>query len=216
MITVPETTEELIKHSPFLEEALSKDLINLSSLARELKPQIDKRLYKDVSSSSIMMALRRLTSKLKKKAQYSENMLKIADVTLRSNISEFTFSNSPTLLTNQQKLLEEVEKEKNSIVTLTHGVYETTIFVSSSLQKKMEQLFKIEHLRSEFKNLSSITLILPKESVYVPGIYYNILKLLAWEGINFVEVISSFTELTIYLVSNEVDKAFSVLKTLTD
>ena len=63
--------------------------------------------------------------------------------------------------------------------------------------------------------LSAITIILPKEAVFVPGVYYSVLKALAWEGINFVEVVSSYTELTIILQNSNVDRAFSVLKNLS-
>ena len=66
------------------------------------------------------------------------------------------------------------------------------------------------------KDLSAITLILPKEAVFVPGVYYSVLKALAWEGINFVEVVSSYTELTIILQNSNVDRAFSVLKNLSN
>lgn len=215
MITVPEATEEIVKQSPFLEEALSEGLVNLSSLARKLKPQLEAKLYKKVSSSSIMMALKRLSPKLKRGSNKGESEIKVSDITVRSNLVEFTFENSPTLASKQERLQEEVEGEKNLLLTFTHGVYETTIFASERIEDKIEGLFRGEHLRSKFKNLSSITLILPKESVFTPGIYYNILKILAWQGINFVEVISSFTELTIFLESKEVDKAFSVLKNLS-
>ncbi|MBI3366167.1 hypothetical protein HY041_00875 [Candidatus Roizmanbacteria bacterium] len=39
-----------------------------------------------------------------------------------------------------------------------------------------------------------------------------LLKSLAWMGINVIEVVSSYTELTIVLENKDVDRAFSVLK----
>ncbi len=61
-------------------------------------------------------------------------------------------------------------------------------------------------------NLSSITIRTPKEWVYTPGGDYAILKRLAWENINIVEILSTYTELTIIFDNKDVDKAFSVLK----
>ena len=42
MITVPEATEKIVKRSRYLSEALSKDLINISSLSRYIKPEIEE------------------------------------------------------------------------------------------------------------------------------------------------------------------------------
>ena len=54
-----------------------------------------------------------------------------------------------------------------------------------------------------------------EEALEIAGVYYSILKSLAFEGINFMEVVSSFTELTIFLRSEDTEKAFGVLKKLS-
>ncbi len=46
------------------------------------------------------------------------------------------------------------------------------------------------------------------------GIYGNILKALAWEGINVSEVVSTLKELTIVLEEKLIDAAFSIIKRL--
>jgi len=75
----------------------------------------------------------------------------------------------------------------------------------------VKEIFKEEKLLSKFTNLSSITIKLPQEAVYTPGIHYSILKWLAWENINVVEEVSTFTEFTIVLEETQVDRAFSLL-----
>jgi aspartokinase len=78
--------------------------------------------------------------------------------------------------------------------------------------EQIKALVPAERIISELKNLSSITIRLPKSNVYSPGLYYFFLKALAWEGINVIEVVSTYTELTIVLENKDVDRAFSVLK----
>lgn len=216
MITIPEVVEELVKQSPFLEEALSQGLINNSSLARRLKSQIDKKLFKDVQPGAIIMALSRLEQKLANK-QFKHHIVlgQIKNITVRSDIIEFTFLNSPALTDKQREFMHSIENDKAAFITFAQGVYETTLFISSNLEQKVNNIFKDETLKAKFENLSSITLILPEEAVNTPGIYYQILKVLAWEGINFVDIISSFTELSIFLEEDKVDKAFSALKNIS-
>ena len=54
MITIAEIAEEIIRKSPFLEEALADGLINVSSLARMIKPDIEKKLQKPIKEGAII------------------------------------------------------------------------------------------------------------------------------------------------------------------
>lgn len=216
MITIPEVVEELIAKQPFIEEGLSRGLINLSALARELQPQVEKRLYKEVQLGAIVMALKRLSeSRLHPggAATKLEQILgQLGDMTVRSNIVEYTLDNSSTLPQKQTKLMAEQEKLTNSFLTITDGVFETTFFASQNLEATIDQLFAGETVKNKQIGLSSITIIIPFEATDVPGVYYSILKKLAWNGINFIEVVSSYTELTIFIRNEDIDRAFSVLK----
>lgn len=62
--------------------------------------------------------------------------------------------------------------------------------------------------------LSSLTIKLPSENADVSGIYYFILKKLAWEGINILDIISTMHEFTIIVNDENIDRAFSILKNI--
>src|SRR5438309_5229850 len=106
MVTVPEIVEKIIKRSPFLSEAIEKDIINYSSLARLLKPEIEQMLIKPVSEAAILMALRRLAHEINQNFTYTNIFVSPPDVIVRSNLVEFTFYNSETLRKKYQKFLE--------------------------------------------------------------------------------------------------------------
>lgn len=216
MITVPEIVEELVKKSPLLEEGLASGIINLSSLARKFQPEIRQKLMKDIQLGAIVMALKRLESRVYRPSPKVQSVLEnLGNITIRSNLVNFTFSNSPTMLQNQLKLFEEIKGLRNSFFTITEGLFETSITVSANMEEKIQKIFKEENLKLKLTNLSSLTIIIPEEGTYIPGIYYSILKTLAWEGISFVDVVSSLTELTIFIEDKNLEKAFSALKNLT-
>ena len=54
-----EALEESLRKRPFIEEALSEDLINLSSLARMIKGDIEQLTGKEIKESAVVMAIRR-------------------------------------------------------------------------------------------------------------------------------------------------------------
>ncbi|MEZ4889515.1 MAG: ACT domain-containing protein, partial [Crocinitomicaceae bacterium] len=64
------------------------------------------------------------------------------------------------------------------------------------------------------QDLASITVKLPRINIEIYGIYYYILKQLAWEGINIIDVISTANEFTVLVSQDDVDKAFKTLMQL--
>lgn len=62
--------------------------------------------------------------------------------------------------------------------------------------------------------MASITIKLPTSNTEISGIYYYILKHLAWEGINIVEIVSTTNEFSVVVNSDDIDAAFSVLMQL--
>lgn len=215
MLTVSEYLNIIVCESPFLEEGLSRGIINLSALARELRPGIEKSLMKPVSESAIIMALKRMTIKVTKKVEQTKSAAaQLGDLTVRSHLSEFTYQRSQTLLGKQKKLLEAVNDRNDPFVTFTQGVYEITTIVNSDLEETVNRIFKSEKQISSLHGLAAITIRLTPETVYTPGVHYTILKQLAWNGINIVEVVSTYTEFTIILNKEKVDVSFSVLMKL--
>lgn len=214
MISVSDALNDIIKSYPLIEDGLSRGLINYSAFAREVRREIEKKLYKDVKEGAIVMALKRISENLAKNASQKKS-LDLTDLTVRSNLSELTFQNSETLPEKTRELFDKVASKKETVCTLSEGVRETTFIVSSEITNEVKKIFRGEILVSEIKSLSSVTIRLPKEVVYIPGVYYQILKSLAWENINVIEVLSTYTELTIIVEDKNVDRAFSSLKNLT-
>lgn len=213
MITVPELVRKIVLHSPLMEEGLAAGIINLSALARKILPQIEKELMKKVEEMTVVMALKRLSLKIEEKScAIAEFFKKMGDLTVRSNLVEFTFRNSDSLLEKQKLLLQELTDFRDKFVTITRGVFEVAIIVNADAENKVEEIFKQEKKISKITNLSAIIIKLPVEAVSVPGVHYSILKHLAWENINVVEMVSTFTEFTIIIGKDNIDRAFSILK----
>jgi len=73
-------------------------------------------------------------------------------------------------------------------------------------------LYDEKNTISELDQLSSITIKFSKDIIDTPGIYSMILKTLAWEGIPFTEIVSTYSELTIIVKNEYVAQAFSMIK----
>jgi len=214
--TISAVVEQYIKKKPFLQSALAQGIINLTSLSRIVKSEIEEELGKEVRNGAIVMALKRLSDDLEFRATHKivKVLKNIGDITVRSNLTDYTFLSSETILAQQAKLLEEVHKNQDIFYTSSRGVNEINIVVSNSLDAIVEDLFKQERRTQKAEDLSSVTVKLPAENVSVPGIYYFIFQRLAWEGILLYEVISTTNEFTILVNDDQVDVAFKTIKDL--
>lgn len=216
MKTISSVVEQYIKRKPFLQSALAQGIINLTSLSRQIRPEVSEILGKDVKDGAIVMALKRLSDDLEFRATHRivKVLKNIGEITVRSNLSDYTFLSSETILPQQAKLLEAVNEDQDIFYTSSRGVNEINIVVSNKLDRTVETLFKGERLTQKAENLSSVTVKLPAENVSVPGIYYFIFQRLAWEGIVLYEVISTTNEFTILVNDDQVDTAFKTIKDL--
>lgn len=215
-MTISEVVNEIVSRKPFLEEALASGLINLSSLAREIQPEVQEKLEKDAKLGAIIMALKRLKPSINFQInlRVKKVIKQLGDIIVRSRLTDYTYKNSETLTKSQARLFQEISEDKEIFYTVTQGVYETTFILSDTVEAKMKDIFENEELIYKFNNLSSITIKLPEENTNVFGVYYHILKKLAYQGINILEIISTTHEFTIIVNDNDVDAAFSVLKKL--
>ncbi|MDR2890155.1 MAG: aspartate kinase [Alistipes sp.] len=216
MLTIPNAVEEAVKKKPFLEGALVEGIINLSALARQLKGEVEGRVGKPVNESAVVMALNRLVPRLEvtSNIKFRRIVAGVGDVIVRSNLTDFTYGNSPSLYGCQEELLRWIHSAPTAqdvLCTFSQGIYETTLVVSGSLDGVVEKVFGNETLVLKRENLSSITVRLPPENTSCPGVYYYIFKELAWDNINIAEVISTSNEFTVVVSDSDIQRAFTIL-----
>lgn len=191
MITVSEATEKIVKRSRYLSEALSKDIINISSLARYMKPEIESMLVKNVSISSIIMALKRLSGKTYPETPYREIFRNPPEISVRTNLALIVSDRARDL-----KIFSAKTEDKEGIV---------------ALGKKDE----FEKYKGEvYFPVSSISISLPKNVIKTAGIYYFFIKSLAWERINILQIFTTPREFTLVVSDSDLQRALEIVRSL--
>ncbi len=202
MITVKEATKEIIERSRYLSEALSKGLINVSALSRYIRPEVEQMLIKPISEASVLMAVKRLENDFKPKTQFKNVFTETPNMVVRSNLVKITASGDLK------------QSTPNTFFAMTRDEKTTTIITGKKeIQEILNQVQDDEVLDKQEK-LSAITITLPKEALETSGVFYFFLKSLAWEGINIVEMISNYLELTIVVEDKDIQRAFAILQSL--
>jgi hypothetical protein len=95
MVTVAQAVEKIIHRSRYLSEAISKNLINTSSLARYIKPELEKMLLKKVSDAAILMAINRLAKDIKPHYSSHAILTSAPEMILRSSLILSVYPDTP-------------------------------------------------------------------------------------------------------------------------
>ncbi|GAB5419020.1 MAG: hypothetical protein Crog4KO_32760 [Crocinitomicaceae bacterium] len=216
MSSISRVTEDIINRSPFLREAMTENLINISALARKIKPEIEKVTGKEIKEGAIVMAIKRMTPGVYHKLDIRINNVigGIGDFLVRSDLVDFTYENSDSLREAQTDLIQTIRQDKDSFFTVCRGITETTYILNSKFTEETKQIFRNERIKAHTTDLSSITVKLPETNTETYGVYYYIMKHLAWEGINIEQVVSTANEFTAIVASQDIDEAFKILMQL--
>ena len=148
MKTISSVVEQYIKSKPFLLNSIAQGIINLTSLARIMMPEIEKELGKDIKQGAIVMSLKRLSEELDFKINHkiSKVLKNIGEITVRSSLTDYAFTVSETLLDNQAKLISEINKNQDIFYTSSRGVNESNIVISTSVSHLVDKFLKGEKM----------------------------------------------------------------------
>lgn len=217
MHSIAHKVEQLVSESAFLTEGLAQGLINLSELARQLRPQLETDLWKPVGQAAVVMALRRVAERMPANRQAQPILLtpRMNELTSRNELSISTFRLTDTSHECQRQLLALAEPYPGMYVTITRGVHEMLVVCSRPLTHLVDQAFATERLLARVDNLTALTLRLnPGTHMTGPaniGIYHAVLKQLAWDKISVINMMCTFSELTILLEQSQTGAAFTAL-----
>ena len=214
MVTVAHLVEKIIEQKPFLQESLSRGIVNNAALAEELRPQIEKELKKKVKFSAVNMAIRRLSEKLKEtfieKAKFDKN----CDITIKSDLVEITLFNITDIQKYIKELYDTIDFEDGDFLTITQVLHEVMIITNKKYQKDITQLFPAKNIKKIIKNLCSLTIKVPINAFETVGLFYVSTRALSWENISIVDIVSTLTEMTFIINEEDTSRAFNILKKL--
>ncbi|MFH0817373.1 MAG: hypothetical protein V1909_01945 [Candidatus Micrarchaeota archaeon] len=214
MVTVAHVVEKLVKDQPQLEDAIERDIVSYAKLADYLKPEVEQELGREVKHGAVVMALTRLSEKLKDGVNRALNFEKFGEVemSIRSDVMETTIVKSPKSFEAVKRLYDLVDFEGGDVLNVIQGNHEITIIASRRYSKKFESELRGEKIIRKIGGLSSLSIKFPPALVETPGFFSLVTRQLAWHGVNIIEMVSTLTELTIVLEDKNITKAYGALQ----
>ncbi len=216
MVTISHIVGKILDRKLFIEEALNKGIINYGALAELILPEVEHELKKKVKHSAVMMALRRHAEKAAKKLFRTARFNEDTDIIIRSDLVEITIVKTPDSGELIKKIYNIVDIKKGDFVSVVQGLNEISIITNRKHERSIEKLVRKNDVKWVEKELSSLTINIPEESTETIGLFYMITRALSWESIKIIEIVSTWSEMTYVLKTEEVSFAFNVIKKLVE
>ena len=188
--------------NPFIVDYLSRDLINVASLARELLPLIQRENSK-ATVESISVAIRRLPRSKKRVSQQLKDILSHVQITMRTDISLFC-------LKKGSKVPDIKQFTNDDIFYVNQGANEITIIIDDKNEHLIIGDIVLHRKKLAILSLKD-TLIHQKINYRItPGFVNMFLSNISKEGINVEDIISTYSQVTFVIEEHYLPRVFDI------
>ncbi|HVO77351.1 MAG TPA: ACT domain-containing protein [Methanomassiliicoccales archaeon] len=200
--SIAERTRVYIDAHPSIKDCISKDLINYSSLARQIMKDLGIK-----NEEAVMIACRRYAVKLAKSDHERDILRILADSRLevKTKICSVTAKNDWTVLHRLESVFQKLINEK-AIMQVIQGAQAITVIADEKLKNEVVNAVGRENVLKVRQDLVEITVKSPERIVETSGVFAFLASNLAENNVNVVETVSCYTD-TIFIM-NEADMIY--------
>jgi len=210
-----EIVREELDKDIFLQNPLSKKLINNSALARELLSLVKKKNPK-ATLESVTVSISRYAAGLKHEKLEKALIEQIANsqLSLKNDIVHATFSRNNSVVSAISEISKKIRWDLDELLFINQGSGEITIV----FDKKNKHLFNriLQQALDVRENSAILSIREPKTKGLKPGIevcglYSYFISQISKHGINILDIISTKTQITFVIIEKDLTKAYNVV-----
>ena len=207
MLKISDSIKELIENNSFFNFGIYYKLLNLTRVAKFIKPHIEAKTKKKVTENAILMSLSRIQNETRKKIKDSD--FKIENMIIHSDLCTMTFYNTKETHERINKIYSKILNDRG-FMTITEGSNEITIIFENRFLEKIKKE-TLEKPKYSKEKISSICIKFNSKYIKIPGLLYLILQQIALQNLNIIELNSTETEIILYLETKDIKNAFDTI-----
>lgn len=210
MLKISDAIRDILEKNHFFWFGIQHDVMNLAQLARFLRPLIEARTKKEISTQAIHMSLSRLQKNLKKLPGIcKEELFEIEKINIQGNLCVFSYERNSQTHQEINKVLGCVQ-ENGGYITISEGEGEITVIFDTIYRHEFEKRVS-EKPKYTHEDVASIGVKFDEKYLKIPGLLYVILQKVSLQNINIIEIASTATEIIIYLYQKDAQLAFDTI-----
>jgi len=214
MVTISHVVNKLVDERIYLHEALSHGIASYGSVAKHLKPEIEKEVGREVEHFAIVTALRRYAQKLSTKFLEVTFGTQHSEVNIKTHIIDINVLKSHDLFDKLKRFYDLISFDRGDLLHVIYGRTHVAIITNERYKEKIMNLLQHQKIQKIEENLVALSFTVGKERIEEPGVLFKVTRSLAWENINVIEIISVDHEITFIVEKKNANKGFNSLERL--
>lgn len=209
-MSITKLTEHYIAEHPSVNDCLKKGLINYSSLTRNICKDLNLDLNKNFDA--VLIACRRYYRKVSKEPVLEDkiiNILKGSKLEVKTKIVVVLVEKN-IYYGNLIELQKEVKK-KSELFHIIEGSNTMTIITAHEFLGIVKKLFKNKIIKIS-EGLAEVTLKSSEDMENTPGVVAHLSTLLAENGINIIETMSTWTDTLFVIAEKDIARVMGLLR----
>lgn len=210
MLKISDAVRSIIKDDDIALQAMQLGLLNMSAYAQQILPEVETKTFKEIKKGTIVVALSRLAEEINNDVQLRPKVV-LDSLSIKSPLCIVTFNKTPNNTKQLNTLYPKLKIRENSFFTVTQSTSEITIIAPQSLFAKILSHFDGQP-KIAYENKVGITIGFSDKYLAIPNVLYTIQATLAVHKINFIEIVSTYTEFCFILEKESLDEAMGALR----
>jgi hypothetical protein len=212
MIKISDVVSEILYASPSAYDAMRSGFLNLSAYGKQIQPLVEERCWKPVKVGSIVAALARLAPKVADQ-QSLYPTVKLDDLTIKAALCDISFEKTEQTIELAHTLTQKLKGRQETFLTFTQSNTEITVIASQDLVTLILDHFSIKP-KAVYQNIVGLTAHFSPDYLTEPNIIFSIISTLANKRVNLIEIVSTYTELTMLIEQKDLSVAINQLNLL--
>ena len=209
--SIAKITRDLIESDMSIQDSIARNYVNISGVARLLKPKIEKISKTNVNEEAIITAIKRITPKYNSVSNEIMEIISKSSINVRTGVSKLSVVKNKR---NQEKIRNAMINNKEEFIQISEATSALTVIYSQEFRKELTRRFNNAEILEDSVNLAAIIVHSPIEVINIPGFVFTIYGQVAKRQINIEDTVSCFTDTILVVKTKDVAMTFSALNEL--
>ena len=197
-----------------IQDAIARDYVNLSALARMLVPKVAARTGKrarDVSEVGIATALKRLQGSYSVSSPRVSRVIARSAVNVRTHVSRLCVEKTKRSMQTVSNLL---STYPGDFIQVSESLSSITLIIDQRLHGRVKRSLAGAEVLEEGEGGAAITVHSPEEIITTPGCISSFYNQLSRRRVNVEDTVSCYTDTIMVVDMKDASRAFEALTEL--
>ncbi|MDA4128055.1 MAG: ACT domain-containing protein [Thaumarchaeota archaeon] len=210
-LSISSAVRDEINYDLSIQDALARDYVNVSALARMLQPRIQERIGRKPNEESVITSLKRLRGIYSPASKEIGKVVAGSVVNVRTHVSKMSVEKTKKTLQTVSAML---SSHQEDFLQVSESLSSITLIFDQRLHKKVKAELSNADILEEGDDYAAIIVQSPREIIATPGCVITFYNQLARRHVNMEDTVSCHTDTIIVVRMKDVGRAFDALTDL--